>query len=339
MATPKNVVYPIITKDGVDYVDPIGGGKYLVKVFEAPEYHNLSGMLKLLESFERRFLHTVEGGHVPMRYNSAELDTYIEEKRKAYAAATGGEKELEGAALCIAILERGLRLAKKHITHRIKHNPPDAAVLKALHERVDADLVSTSDYFKHVRRKRGHMDVDDVLGEMRGEPYFIYMATLTDKPDTLTFFLRNRLSKAASAMRCIDRMAEAVEPLVQQPPLAEAGAPAMLKELAEAAKLRVQLMREDPDFSAADRRLTVAHHALQALAPPKPQAAPAHLPASHPAKQGVSPTTLALVKEAADMMLDTAIIRVQRNVSAADLAARVQEHQPMQAPTRKAGAA
>lgn len=328
----------VVVVGGVEYANPLKDDRYLVKLFPIPAQDDLAGHIRLMESFERRFLHSADGGRKAQR--QANLDSYIDEKRAAYEAKTGGEKELEGAALCIALLERGIRRAKRHMLLRIKFaqeivSPEDIkrrdALLDDLKHRTEEDLMDAGDLFKYVRRRRGHLDVDRVLDEMKGEPYNIFLGTLPGVENKLEFFRNNRMAKAAMAMQCIDGVVEKMGGLaVSHKQLEDAGMPAMLKELAEAAKLRLQLQRDDPDFAQADLRLTVARNALMRFIPAKvlPAQQLQHLPADYMARQQVSPTTVALLKEAGELIYDIALVRGARRWSANNLAERAEEHQP-----------
>ncbi len=313
---------------GQAYVDPLRDERYRVKLFPLPTPGDLGAHIRLMESFERRFMHTADGGREAQRH-VGDIDSYIDEKRASFAAAEGLTKEHEGAALCLALLDRGVRRAKEHIERRMHTTPATGAALEPLSRLVERDLVEGADLIGFVRRRRGHVDVDNVLNEMKGEPYNIFVGTMPK--GNLEFFGMNRMRKAAQAMRCIDKVADTMRVIAgSHKDLEEGGVQPMLAELAESAKTRVQLQRDDPDFVAADARLHIARDALMNFAPKKSGNAPTlgltHLPAGYGAKGVVSPTTLALLRDAADLMFDIAIVRVPREVSAADLTARVVEH-------------
>lgn len=318
----------VVKKGGVEYVSPLQDERYLVKLFPLPAHDDWEGCIRLMESFERRFQYTADGGRQVMRRE--DLDLFIERKRIAYGEKSGVDKEMEGAALSMALLERGVRRAKEHMEQRMRGVSAGAATLVALRSGSEDDLLDAMNTFAFVRRKRGQKDIDDVLNEMKGEPYNIFIGTLHGSSAGLEFFRRNRMLKAAQSMKCVDEVVQGVNGLAgSHKKLEEGGVTAMLHELGEAAKARLQLQRSDPEFAAVERRLLIARNALLEFTPPK-EAGPksAHLPADMVAKQAVSLTTMALLQEAADLIYDIAIVRVPRYGSSANLAARVEEHRP-----------
>ncbi len=308
----------IVTVDGVDYANPLHDTRYLVKIYPPPG--NLSDYISLMESFERRFLHTAEGGREAVRH-LRDLDDYITEKHKAFDTASGGEKELAGAALCVALLDRVVRRAKQHIENRMhKGSHIDKAEQARLQASVGEDLMMAVDLIGLVRRRHGYKDVDEVLDEMKGEPYKIFAATLQPDSPVIRHFFHNRERKAADAMVCMDKLAQAVEDLARSHPrLVQGHVGEMMAELASAAKARVQLQRDDPDFTVANSRLKEARDAIH------------HFNPGGEGKDGgrtaPSPTTMALLRETADLIYDVAIVRKARNTTAADLKARVVEYE------------
>jgi phosphoglycolate phosphatase-like HAD superfamily hydrolase len=313
---------------GVRYANPLQDEKYRVRYHDLPPADDLRAYLQLLESFERRFLHTVSGG---AEWTSAgkNPDAVVQEKKVQFAAAEGGQKELLGSALCVALYERGLQRAKKHILRRMEGTAADAPEMKALCEQVQNDLMEAGDLFHYVRRKRGHPDVDDVLNEMKGEPYKIFIGTLPGASGTLEHFHLNRLMKAAMAMRCMDKVAEpAIQLAKSNPRFVEAGVVELLQELNEAAKLRVQLPVHDPEFKAAQTRLVVATHRLHDFMLPPPKPVPGLLPMDHRPREASIYTAVGLLKEAGDLIYDMAMIRGKRSKSADFFVERVNEQLP-----------
>lgn len=315
----------ITDQDGVKYANPLKDDRYKVRYFELPPEGDLRADLKLLESFERRFFHSVGGG-AEWALGADDPDALIAKQREMFKTATGGEKELAGSTLCVMLLERGLKRAKKHIRKRISGVPADDEALKAMSKLVEADLIEAINYIQYVRRKRGHPDVDDVLGEMKGEPYKIFVGTMPGNHGVMVHFQLNRLQKAAQAMRCMDAMAEQAKLLAVQHP-ATAPMAALIETLAEQAKQRVQLPVSAEEFDDAHRKLIVARNELHGFAP-KTQvgaALPASLPGNHPLKSEPSATAVAMIKEAADIMYDMALIRLERPTTLKDFKKRVEE--------------
>lgn len=323
MATAREA-FPIKLVNGVEYADPLNDERYLVKFHDLPPKEDLAAYIKLIESFERRFFYTADRGAEAMRHKD-DIDDYVEASRKAYAAAEGKAQELAAGKLSMALLERGIERAKQHIRLRMEGVNGDDSRLAALEKNVGEDLTEGLNYFAHVRRKRGHMDIDDVLNEMKGEPYNIFVGTLNTSNGMIHMFHQNRFRKAAKAMKCMDYVADTIAPLAESnPQLEKAGIPQLMKDLAKYAKIRVQLERSDPEFREIDDKLSMVRNELQSFTPANGKV-PAHLPADH-AGAGLSATSVELLRNAVDVIYDMAVIRGARWKSAADLKERVGEH-------------
>jgi hypothetical protein len=317
--------FPIKVINGVEYADPLHDERYLVRFYDLPPKDDLTAYIKLIESFERRFFYTADHGQEAMRHRH-DIDDYVSASRKAYEAANGKARDLAAGTLSMALLERGIERAKQHIRLRIDGVKIGDPRLDELEKGVGADLNEGLEHFPHVRRKRGHMDIDDVLNEMKGEPYNVFVGTLPKADGLIHMFHQNRFRKAAKAMKCMDAAADAIAPVAaSHPQFEKAGIPALIKELAKYAKIRVQLERSDPEFKDIDEKLSIVRNELQAFKPVK-QNTPDHLPADHAANANVSPTAVELIRDATDIIYDMAIIRGDRWKSTANLKERSAEH-------------
>lgn len=323
----------IVGEDGKRYTNPLGDPHYMVRYFDLPPEGDLGAYLRLLESFERRFLHTVDGGSEWSRH-SRDADAYIADKRQEYGALHGGAKELAGAALCIALYERGLQHAKAHIKKRIAGVPDDDSELGALKSGAEACFMEASGLFDCLRRKRGRPDSDHVLAEMRGEPYKIFVGTLPGATGVLAHFHLNRQQKAAAAMRCMDQVKDAICKLTAAyQPFAEAGLTEAFQELTAAAKLRVQLPFGEAEFKETQERLVVARNKIHdfSLAPNRSPAvdnANTDAVAIRRAKRLPPQSAVGIIRDAADLIYDMAQVRGEREVSMQFLKDRVEEQMP-----------
>src|SRR5688572_18333953 len=233
-------VFSARTIDGKEYCDPLGDERYLVRYYDLPPKEDLAAYLKLLESFERRFFYTADHGTEALRHRG-DIDHYVDVCRKALETSDAEHVSQASSRLSIALFERGINKAREHITLRINGTPDDDPGLQKLHEEVGKDLMEALQYNSHIRRKRGHPDIDDVLGEMKGEPYNIYAGTLP-KYETIHMFHRNRLYKAARAMKCMDEVTTSILPIAHShPDFEKSGLPELLSELNKYAKIRVQV--------------------------------------------------------------------------------------------------
>lgn len=311
--------------DGVEYCNPLGDERYLVRFYDLPPKEDLSAHLKLLESFERRFFYTADHGTEALRHRG-DIDHYVEVCRHALEKADETHIGQASARLSIALLERGINKAREHITLRINGAPDSHPALEKLHKEIGADLIEAGEYFHHVRRKRGHPDIDDVLNEMKGEPYNIFAGTLPDS-EYIHLFHRNRLRKAACAMKCMDDVLAIILPVAKShPQFISAGIPELLNDLNKYAKERVQIERSDPAYKPVDDKLTDIRNKLLSFEMPQ-EKLPAHLPANHSAAKFPATMSIGLIQEAVDLMYDMAIIRGERKTSARLLKEKVSELQ------------
>jgi hypothetical protein len=234
--------FGITVIDGVEYCNPLGDDRYLVRYYELPPKEDLGAYLKLLESFERRFFYTADHGTEALRHRH-DMDDYVERCRHALKTADDTHLGQASSRLSIALLERGISKAHEHITLRMTGTPDSHPSLEKLHKQVGEDLMEAVSHFHHVRRKRGHPDIDDVLNEMKGEPYNVYMGTLPNS-DYIHLFHRNRFHKAACAMKCMDDVLAIILPVAKShPQFVSAGIPELLNDLNKYAKERVQIAR------------------------------------------------------------------------------------------------
>jgi hypothetical protein len=317
--------FGITSIDGHEYCNPLGDERYLVRFYELPPKEDLDAYLKLLESFERRFFYTADHGTEALRHRG-DIDDYVDTCRHALEKADETHIGQAAGRLSIALLERGINKAREHIALRISGTPESHPILAKLHKEIGEDLIEAGDHFQHVRRKRGHPDIDGVLNEMKGEPYNIYAGTLPNS-DYIHLFHRNRFNKAAGAMKCMDNVIDTILPVAKShPQFISAGIPELLQELNKYAKIRVQLERADPDFKPIDDKLTDIRNKLLSFELPR-EKTPAHLPADHSAAKFPASMSTGLIQEAVDMIYDMSIIRGERKTSARLLKEKVSEIQ------------
>jgi hypothetical protein len=317
--------FGVVRSNGVEYCNPLSDERYLVKFYDLPPKEDLGAYLKLLESFERRFFYTADHGTEALRHRG-DIDHYVDTCRRALEKADETHLGQASSRLSIALLERGINKAREHITLRMTGTPDSHPALEKLHKEVGADLMEAVEHFPHVRRKRGHPDIDDVLNEMKGEPYNIFIGTLPNS-DYIHMFHRNRFHKAAGAMKCMDDVMSTILPVAKShPQFVSSGIPELLADFNKYAKIRVQIERADPDFKPIDDKLTDLRNKLLSFELPR-EKPPAHLPADHSAAKFPASMSVGLIQEAVDMIYDMSIIRGERKTSARMLKEKVSEIQ------------
>lgn len=307
----------LLTK-AVETVDPLKDGRTKVRRYPLPPEGDLLAHLRLLESFERRFLHAAEGGSACIRHiSTGDMAEYVETLRQEYASCGDeAQKRHLGGQLGVALMDMGLQHAKLHIRMRMEgHN--DDAVLEGLKQKAQGMLMEGVDFVPLLHRRDGTPDVDDVLNEMKGEPYKIFVATLPGASGVLNLFRMNREQKAALAIRYMERTADAMQALVRQyPQLAQDDAANKVQALMDAARERVQVPFDNSDFKQAHADMARARKALSELAHPVQKPLPGRLPMDHgPVRCAPTPKALQLLQRGADLIFDMAVVRGARTVS------------------------
>lgn len=251
----------IIGTDGRTYVDPLGDDKYLVRHYSPPSEKSLGTYLQLVRDFERRFLNYVDRGYSVLNKNDGDLDHDImkwrTESQDANAPLGEDQRDYAARMLRVALLGRAMRGAKSHIKMRLQGHSVEEPALQTLATQVEADIVETLS-LPPLRMKRGYKDVDDIVGEMIGEPQKIFFASLSGITDNIREFYAARYRKVAAAMQSIDMIHDAIEPVGKR----FAGIPALLTEMKDSARIKIQLQHYDPDFDLADKRYNISRNKL-----------------------------------------------------------------------------
>jgi hypothetical protein len=317
---------PVEDKKKPRFIRPLENKDYQVRVYDPPPLEDLEAYKRLIVDFEKRFFRNADRGHEVL--GVTDINQYIEQKSTAYEHATGPEKDLEGGMLRIALIRRGVDHALQHIQMRIdaaaSKTPADGKKLDELYENIGKDFMAAYN-LPALRLSRGQPDVDDVLGEMQGEPLKLFSATLTGSADMIKEFYRSRYGKTAEAMECIDKITQSMRKLdTGRGGYHNQQVQGALVRLADAAKERMQLQRGDPDFHDADVALRSARNDMQDLLLNTGNGVPIHLPGDRKKQGAMDPLETTLARSALNLVYDVAMTHDAQNHRAKELAASVE---------------
>lgn len=331
----SDTIYPVIIgNDGNKYVDPLqSDGKYLVRKYDVPELDDLEAFRSMLKDFEQRFLRNVSRGDFVAATSPEKLNHYIDKEREALKviqmANAGPEKDEKLQAqedvtkrwLATALLARAMRLSKYHIKLR-KAGTQDPAELDPIKESIIKDTLEVMSLDPDLRNKRGHADSDGIIAEMPGEPRNIFVASTADSKDLMKLFYDNRYLKVAESMRSIDKAVAAVARITARHPELRTS----LREMGETAKHKIQILHNDSDYPAIDLAYIAARDKTHGLigeamkeAVSKSGQAVGHIGRMKAKKYESLASDMTLIKQAADLIYDSALTRNGRDNGVAEL--------------------
>lgn len=320
--------FPVVEKDGHTLVDPYHdkpeiAGKYLVRYYAVPETPSLDFYYNGVRDFEKRFLNFVDRGYNIAKVKKETLNRYIEKEQSVLdnPKISEGERELATRWICTAKTARMAKAAREHLHLRIEEGEKaDPTKLKQLEQQINDDYLAVIMSPLRPLRKGGGIDIDDTTGEMMGEPYKMFTASLTNNADMVKQFFDARYVKTAQTMRSIDNACDAISGITAR--YKEYKKP--VQEMAAAAKDKVQLQHSDPDYQAADRRFMIARNHLRNMI------AQERLVLEKEADEGKSLTrkaprinALDRLDEATSLMYDLTITHYPRDKSVKSLAIKV----------------
>jgi hypothetical protein len=214
---------------------------YWLRCYDPP-LDSLAAKKRLIEALTRRLFNHVEHGiNIPGKR--------LDEVRAAYDAETDAElKRVKGAMLAGALFNRAADIFTRLVELQemgVSIDPDDS-----LMNECGRCLIEALEFGKSVRHRSGEESID----ELWGEPFKAFSISISA-------FYESRYIKIAQTMRDIDRiaaaMAEAFRETVMFPE-----APALIREFAEAAKLKVEVLRTDPEIFHAWPKFVVASQHL-----------------------------------------------------------------------------
>lgn len=329
--------YPVITgADGHKYVDPLeSGGQYLVRKYDAADVSDLPAMRGLIKDFEQRFLHFVDRGYNVTKTSPDKLEAYIQHERsvlkdiEAQRKGSGNadyQKETEELTkrwLGTALVGRSMRLMRHYLKQ--KELGADDAKLDDLQKRVSSDMGEFDRLGISLRGKRGYLDDDTAIKEMIGEPQKLFIASVLGNDQPIKDFYDGRYLKVASAMKSIDETQNSVAGILTTNRKIET----TFKEMAKAAKNKIQIQHGDPDYPELDKRYMALRDDAQALIGERmnelavafnkvgTSIKPAREAAASKAAKEVQ--ALTCLKQATDIIYDVAVTRNPRDMGVKQL--------------------
>ena len=223
---------------------------YWIKYYEPPA-DSLDAKKRLIEALTRRLFNHVEHGiNIP--------GVRLDEARRAYERETDPErKRVTGAMLAGALFNRAADIFTKVVELQsvgVAIAPDDALLYEC-----GQCLLEALELGRMVRHRNG----DECLDELWGEPFKAFSIPVED-------FYESRYLKIAQTMRDIDRIADAmVETLVGEGLFP--GIEPRIRELADAARHKCEILRTDPVIFEVWPAFVVAGERLGRLEPKLPQ--------------------------------------------------------------------
>lgn len=214
---------------------------YWVKTYDAPT-DSLSVKLKLIEALTRRLFNHVEHGlNVP--------SCRLGEARSAYELETDpSRKRVKAGMLAGALFNRAAEVFKKLVELQAVgvNVGPENPLMKQCGEHLQEALALG----KSVLHRSGEEGID----ELWGEPFKAFAYPVED-------FYKTRYVKIAMCMAAIDRIAKAMADYLAALPVFAAAEP-LIFALADAARVKCETLRTDPDIFEVWTSFVVAGEAI-----------------------------------------------------------------------------
>ena len=218
---------------------------YWIKTYPVPD-DSLDAKKRLIEALARRlFNHTEHGLNVP--------GSRLNEARKSYDAETDpARRRVKAAMLAGALFNRATDIFRKLVELEadgveIQGNPLTRECGKCLIEAM------------HLGHSVLHRSGEEGIDELWGEPFRAFSVSIED-------FYESRYIKIGQCLRDIDRIGETMIACFA-PIDAFEGIDVAIREFVEAAKVKVQTLRTDPDIFDVWTSLVTASERLEHFAP------------------------------------------------------------------------
>jgi hypothetical protein len=219
---------------------------YWIKTYPVPA-DSLDAKKRLIEALTRRlFNHTEHGLNIP--------GTRLCEARTAYVAETDpARRRIKAAMLAGSMFNRATDIFRKLV--ELQADGIEIRSDDALMRECGQCLLDAMELGRFVRHRSGEEGID----ELWGEPFRAFSIPVED-------FYESRYIKIGQSMRDIDKIANAMLNNFAQIQLFEGIEPAV-REFAEAAKLKTETLRTDPNIFDIWAQLVTASERLANFTP------------------------------------------------------------------------
>ncbi len=219
---------------------------YWIKTYAVPA-DSLDAKKRLIEALTRRlFNHTEHGLNIP--------GTRLAEARATYAAETDPTKRrVKAAMLAGSMFNRATDIFRKLV--ELQADGIEIRSDDALMRECGQCLLDAMELGRFVRHRSGEEGID----ELWGEPFRAFSIPVED-------FYESRYIKIGQSMRDIDKIAESMILNFNQIAMF-AGIEPAVREFAEAAKLKTETLRTDPNIFDVWSQLVTAGERLAHFTP------------------------------------------------------------------------
>ncbi len=219
---------------------------YWIKTYPAPA-DSLDAKKRLIEALTRRlFNHSEHGMNIP--------GVRLTEARQAYNdEADPGRRRVKAAMLAGALFNRATDIFRKLV--ELQGAGIEILSDSPLMRECGACLLEAMELGRFVLHRSGEEGID----ELWGEPFRAFSIPVED-------FYESRYIKIGQSMRDIDRIAEAmINNFTRVPGFEEIALP--IREFADAARIKAEILRTDPEIFDLWARLVTAGERLVNFAP------------------------------------------------------------------------
>jgi len=223
---------------------------YWIKTYPVPA-DSLQAKKSLIEALTRRlFNHTEHGLNIP--------GTRLAEARATYLAETDpAKRRVKAAMLAGALFNRATDIFRKLV--ELQADGVEIHSDDALMRECGQCLLDAMELCRFVLHRSGEEGID----ELWGEPFRAFSIPVED-------FYESRYIKIGQSMRDIDRIADSMVGNFTRISLFD-GIECLVQDFANAAKIKVETLRTDPDIFDVWSQLVTAGERLANFTP-KPQA-------------------------------------------------------------------
>ncbi|MCM8567595.1 hypothetical protein [Thauera linaloolentis] len=227
---------------------------YWIKVYDPPA-NSLRAKKQLIQALTRRLFNHVEHGiNIPGKR--------LEDARKAYEAEQDpARKRVKGAMLAGALFNRATDIFTKLV--ELQELGIEIETDNALMRECGFCLQEALSLGKLVLHRSGEEGID----ELWGEPFRAFSIPVEA-------FYDSRIIKIAQTLRDIDRLSEVMSATFAAVPMYEGIQPSITR-FADAAKVKCETLRTDPDIFDVWSDFVVASEELAAFSPRLPHCATA----------------------------------------------------------------
>jgi len=223
-----------------------------IRTYPVPA-NSLEAKKRLIEALTRRlFNHTEHGLNIP--------GTRLGEARRSYEAESDpARRRVKGAMLAGAMFNRATDIFRRLV--ELQADGVEINSSDALTRECGRCLVEAMELGRFVLHRSGEEGID----ELWGEPFRVFSIPIED-------FYESRYIKIGQTMRDIGRIADAmVDNLTKIQPFAEVEP--LIRDFAQAARVKVETLRTDPDIFDAWSELVTAAERLANFSPALQQGA------------------------------------------------------------------